>query len=59
MGVTMITQRPADLNKKVLSQVDTLTVLRMSHPPDIVTAAEWIRANVSPEFERDVSYARP
>ena len=59
VGVTMITQRPADLNKKVLRQVDTLTLLRMSHPPDIATATDWIKANVSPEFAREVAEALP
>ena len=49
VGVTMITQRPADINKKVLSQVDILTVLRMSHPLDIAAATGWIRSEVSLE----------
>lgn len=59
IGVTMITQRGADLNKKILSQIDTLTVLRMSHPPDIKPAAEWISANVSPAYAEEVTAALP
>ena len=59
VGVTMITQRPADINKKVLSQVDILTVLRMSHPLDIAAATDWIKSEVSPEFAREVGEALP
>lgn len=59
MGVTMITQRPADLNKKVLSQVDILTVLRMSYPRDLAAATDWIKSEVSPEFAREVGEALP
>ncbi len=59
VGVTMITQRPADINKKVLSQVDILTVLRMSHPLDIASATGWIRSEVSAEFAREVGEALP
>ncbi len=59
VGVTMITQRPADLNKKVLSQVDLLTVLRMSHPRDLAAATDWIKSEVSPEFAREVGEALP
>ena len=59
VGVTMITQRPADINKKVLSQVDILTVLRMSHPLDIKAATDWIKSEVSVEFAGEVESALP
>lgn len=59
IGVTMITQRGSDLNKKVLSQIDMLTVLRMSHPPDIKPVVEWISANISPAYAGDVAIALP
>jgi uncharacterized protein len=59
VGVSMISQRPADINKKVLSQVDILTVLRMSHPLDIAAATDWIKSEVSPEFAREVAEALP
>ena len=59
VGVTMISQRPADINKKVLSQVDILTVLRMSHPRDLAAATDWIKSEVSPEFAREVGEALP
>lgn len=59
LGVTMISQRPADINKKVLSQVDVLTVLRMSHPLDITAATDWIKSEVSPTFAREVGGGLP
>jgi len=59
IGVTMITQRPADINKKLLSQVDMLTVLRMSHPLDIAAAVEWIKSEVNPKFAEEVKAALP
>ncbi len=59
VGVTMISQRPADINKKVLSQVDILTVLRISHPLAIAAATDWIKSEVSPEFAREVGDALP
>lgn len=59
VGFTMITQRPADMNKRVLSQVDILTVLRMSHPLDIKAATDWIKSEVGPAFAEEVKNALP
>lgn len=59
VGVTMITQRSADINKKLLSQVDMITALRMSHPLDIAPVVDWIKANVSVEFAKEVGVALP
>ncbi len=59
IGVTMITQRPAAISKNVLSQVDILTLLRMSHPSNLAAAAEWLKNEVSPEFAREVGEALP
>ncbi len=42
IGCTLITQRPAVLNKDVLSQAEMLTALRMSHPRDLAAIQEWI-----------------
>lgn len=49
----------ADINKKVLSQVDILTVLRMSHPLDIKAATDWIKSEVSVDFAGEVEGALP
>ncbi len=59
IGVTMITQRPQVLNKDVLSQVDILTVLRMSHPLDIKAATDWISSEVSVGFSQQVRAELP
>lgn len=59
IGVTMITQRSADINKKLLSQIDILTVLRMSAPDDLVPPIKWIAANVDPEYAKEVERALP
>lgn len=59
VGFTMITQRPASINKDVLSQVDILTVLRMSHPLDIKAATDWIKSEVSLEFAKEVERELP
>lgn len=59
IGVTMITQRSADLNKKLLSQIDMMTALRMSHPPDIKPVVEWISANFTPEYALQVQSQLP
>ena len=59
IGCTMITQRAAVISKDVLSQVDILTVLRMSLPHDVAIAVEWIAAEVSPEFSKKVKAELP
>lgn len=59
IGVTMITQRSADINKKLLSQIDILTLLRMSAPDDIIPPIKWIAANVSPAYAAEVEQALP
>lgn len=59
IGVTMISQRPQQLAKSILSQVDILTVLRMSHPLDIKAATDWISSEVTPEFAAEVKAALP
>jgi hypothetical protein len=41
IGITMITQRPARLNKDVLSQIDMLTVIQIKHGPDIDQVKDW------------------
>lgn len=59
IGFTMISQRTALLNKDVLSQVDLLTVLRMSHPLDIKAVTDWIKSEVGVEFANQVEKALP
>lgn len=42
IGVTLISQRSALVNKHVLSQIDQLVMLRMNHPKDIGAVRDWL-----------------
>lgn len=42
LGLTMITQRSAALNKNVLTQIETLFVLRTTGPHDRRAIADWV-----------------
>lgn len=42
LGMTMITQRSAALNKNVLTQIETLFVLRTTSPQDRKAIAAWV-----------------
>jgi hypothetical protein len=59
IGFTMISQRSALLNKNILSQVDLLMVLRMSHPLDIATVTEWVKSEVGADFATEVKAGLP
>ncbi len=43
LGMTMITQRSASINKNVLTQAETLFALRTSGPQDIAAIREWVK----------------
>ena len=43
LGVTLITQRPAVLNKDVLTQVEVLVALRITGPQDRKAIDEWVK----------------
>lgn len=45
IGVTLINQRAATLNKDVLTQVDTLVALRSVGPQDRKAIKEWVEAH--------------
>lgn len=42
LGITMLTQRSAVLNKSVLTQIETLMVLRTTSPQDRKAIAAWV-----------------
>jgi uncharacterized protein len=44
-----ITQRPASLNKNVLSQIDSLVVMRLMAPQDRDAIKEWVKYNGTAE----------
>lgn len=52
IGCTLITQRPAVLNKNVLTQCEVLVSLRMTHPKDIDAIKEWVNVHGDPEQAR-------
>lgn len=43
IGVTMMSQRSASLNKNVLTQVDNLFVMRTTSPQDRAAVSDWIK----------------
>ncbi|HYC32411.1 MAG TPA: DUF87 domain-containing protein, partial [Gemmatimonadales bacterium] len=43
LGITLITQRSASLNKNVLTQVQTLLAMRTTGPQDRAAIAEWVK----------------
>ncbi len=43
IGTTLITQRPAVLNKNVLTQADNLVVLRITSPQDRAAIEDWAK----------------
>jgi len=43
LGITLITQRSAAINKMVLTQVETLFAMRTSGPQDIASIEAWIK----------------
>src|SRR5579885_526630 len=51
MGCTLITQRPAELHKSVLGQLDLLLALRVISPQDVKALDDWIKRNAG-EAER-------
>lgn len=54
-GITMVTQRAAVLNKNVLTQIETLVVLRTTSPQDRKAIDAWVEANATIEERDDVS----
>lgn len=54
LGVTLITQRPAVVNKDVLTQTETLIVMRMVGPQDVEAVRAWVKQHdlegVAPEM---------
>lgn len=45
IGTTLITQRPAVINKDLLSQAEVLIALRLTGARDVAAIDEWVRLN--------------
>ncbi len=54
LGVTLITQRPAVLNKNVLTQIELLITLRLTSPNDRKAIDGWIQAQGTEDERRAV-----
>lgn len=59
IGCTLITQRPAVLNKNVLTQAESLFCLRMVHPKDIDAVSEWVNVHADPDQAAEVIASLP
>lgn len=55
IGMTLITQRPAVLNKNVLTQAEVLVVLKLTAPQDHAAIDEWVRANADETQRKKVA----
>jgi hypothetical protein len=54
IGITLITQRPAVLNKDVLTQVDGLVALRITGYTDREAIDDWVRGHADQDAAREV-----
>lgn len=52
IGCTMISQRPAVLNKNVLTQIEVLIVLRIIGPQDSDAIDDWLKLNVATDIRK-------
>ena len=59
IGATLITQRAQVISKDVLSQVDMLTAMRMSHPKDLAAVREWVDVHADPARSREMVASLP
>ncbi len=59
LGTTLASQRPAVLNKDVLSQVDILAAMRVTAPNDRAAIADWVRGQGDDERWATVSATLP
>lgn len=52
--VMMITQRPAEIAKAVLTQIETLVAHRLTAPQDRKAVEEWVKGHHDPDEAREV-----
>lgn len=57
--LTLITQRPAVLNKNALSQVGTLIALKLTSPQDRKAVGDWIEGNADKAQGKEVLASLP
>lgn len=54
LGTTLITQRPAVLNKNVLTQLDMLVILRILAPQDKDAIEDYVKGHATPEERAEI-----
>lgn len=54
IGTTLITQRPAVINKDLLSQAEVLVALRLTGVRDVAAIDEWVRLNADEDEAKKV-----
>jgi hypothetical protein len=59
IGCTLITQRPADLAKQVLTQCEVLITLGLNHPRDIDAIKEWVAVHGDPQTAKHMIASLP
>jgi hypothetical protein len=59
IGVTLITQRSAVLNKNVLTQIEVLVVLRTTGPQDRAAVDEWLKHQGEPDKRAELLAGLP
>lgn len=59
IGCTLITQRPAVLNKNVLTQCEMVCTLRLVHPKDIGALMEWVNVHADPSQAKEMLASLP
>lgn len=59
IGVTLVTQRSAVLNKDVLTQAEVLVALRTIAPQDRNAIDEWIKVHGTPEQREELMQSLP
>lgn len=57
LGITLISQRSAVINKDVLTQVEVLISLRVVSPQDRNAVDEWVKVHMNDPHERDAFLA--
>lgn len=59
LGITMITQRPAVLHKDVLTQAETLILMRLMSPQDRAAVKLWVQAHAQAEELAEMDASLP
>ncbi|MDE2105777.1 MAG: DUF853 family protein, partial [Patescibacteria group bacterium] len=59
IGITLISQRTAVLNKNVLTQVEVLVALRTIAPQDREAIDEWVKVHGTPEQRHELMESLP